>query len=271
MPNEIESLHTAIRRYCFDRYSYWSTRYGELISRGADRIGSKYTEEALDTFPRYNVIDAILVEVERCRPQDLSSLDEAKTIFRAVCASAQSIFTQPPNGQLEQTAMNEERLALDNFIANLTLTDLSKVEPLFYRRVLTSEESAIWAKLQRAWDIAGGYWYPLANLQRTDVEAFQDSYLDKEVGAEKLRTILRNHGVQTLFEMREDGINYELELSIFEPNYSRYEGYWCDVTFEWIIYASHESSITIGGWLLREVKSVWANWQERVWTTPFFS
>ena len=121
MPNEIESLHTAIRRYCFDRYSYWSTRYGELISRGADRIGNKYTEEALDAFPRYNVIDAITVEVERCRPQDLSSLDEAKTIFRAVCASAQSIFTQPPNGQLEQTAMNEERLALDKLHSQFDL------------------------------------------------------------------------------------------------------------------------------------------------------
>ncbi|MCD6052439.1 MAG: hypothetical protein K0Q55_3857, partial [Verrucomicrobia bacterium] len=41
--------------------------------------------------------------------------------------------------------------------------------------------------------------------------------------------------------------------------------------FDWIIYASHESSVTIGGeWLLPAIKSAWPNWQNRIWTTPFF-
>jgi hypothetical protein len=70
--------------------------------------------------------------------------------------------------------------------------------------------------------------------------------------------------------MREDRIDYELELSVFEPSYNGNEGYWCDETFEWIIYSSHESSITIGGWLLPVVKNIWSHWEERVWTTPYF-
>ena len=271
MSNEIENLHTAIRRYCMERYSYWTKQYADLVSAGKNRSGYEYTKEALCTFPRYNVLNAILVEVERHRPADFTSLEEAKRVLMAVAANAQSIFTQPPNGNLEQQAMNEEREALNNFIATIKENDLSSVEPLFYRRVLTAEEGdIIWDTLRTNWDISNGYWYPLANRKREDIEAFQDTYFEKEVGPEKLRTIFRTHGIGTLWEMREDGINHELEISVFEPYYDGNEGYWCDSSFEWIVYASHESSITVGGWLLPELKSVWANWEQRVWTTPFF-
>ena len=104
----------------------------------------------------------------------------------------------------------------------------------------------------------------------SDVEAFQDSYFDSEVGAERLQAILRERNVKNVYEIREDGVSYEMELSVFEPYYSGAEGFWCDENFDWIIYASHESSITVGGWLLPEIKKVWTNWQDRIWTTPFF-
>jgi len=83
-----------------ERYSYWTKKYGELASTGKDRSGSEYTEEALCTFPRYNVLEAILVEVERHRPSDFTSLNEAKRAFKDVAANAQSIFTQPPIGRI---------------------------------------------------------------------------------------------------------------------------------------------------------------------------
>lgn len=271
MSNEVEKLHTAIRRYCMERYSYWTKKYGELASAGKDRSGYEYTKEALYTFPRYNVLNAILVEVERHRPVDFTSLNEAKRVFKNVATNAQNLFTQPPNGTLEQQAMDEEREALDHFISKVSEDDLSFVKPLFYRRVLTAEEGAtIRDRLQTDWGVSQGYWYPLTDRKREDIEAFQDNYFEKEVGIETLRTIFRTHGIETLWEMREDGINYELELSVFEPYYNGNEGYWCDATFEWIIYASHESSVTIGGWLLAEVKDVWSGWKQRVWTTPVF-
>lgn len=67
MSNSIENLHTAIRRYCMDRYSHWTGKYAELSSAGKGRAGSGYTDEALYTFPRYNVLNAILFEIERYR------------------------------------------------------------------------------------------------------------------------------------------------------------------------------------------------------------
>ncbi len=254
-----------------DKYSYWTRRYADLASTGKDRAGYEYTPEALGIFPRYHVLNAVLVEIERHRANEFASLDEAKRAFRAMAADAQNIFTQPPNGPIEQRAMSEEREALDRFIANLTDTDLAVVEPLFYRRVLNAEESSdINDKLRQVWSVTEAYWYPLADRKREDIEAFQDSYFEKEVGAEKLRTIFRSHGIERIWEIREDGINYEEELSVLEPFYNGNECYWCDATFDWIIYASHESSISVGGWLLAEVKSVWPNWERRVWTTPFF-
>lgn len=271
MESEVEKLHTAIRGYCMDRYSYWTEKYGEIVSKGQDRAGYGYTQEALCTFPRYNVLNAMLVEVERHRPEDFTNLNEAKRAFRAAALNAQNIFTQPPNGDLEQKVMHEEREALCEFISQLSESDLLRIEPLFYRRVLSAEESnAIRERLKSIWRITEGYWYPLAQRERDDIEAFQDIYLEKEVGVEKLHSIFRNRGIERVWEMREDGINYELELAVFEPSYNGNEGYWCDETFDWIIYASHESSITIGGWLLPEIKNVWLSWKERVWTTPFF-
>ena len=271
MGNSIENLHNAIRRYCMDRYLYWTEKYAELSAAGKGRAGSGYTDEALYTFPRYNVLNAILFEVERYRPEEFGTFDEAKSFLRVVTAEAEDIFTQPPKSNLEQKAMGEERETLLRFLDELTEDNLSTVEPLFYRRVLSAGESdSIWQKLRSRWDMADGYWYPLAIQKPKDVEAFQDVYFEKEVGRMKLQAILRSRGVETVWEMREDGKNYELELSAFEPYYSGAEGFWCDSTFDWIIYASHESSVTIGGWLLHEIQQVWANWKDRIWTTPFF-
>ena len=183
MKNEIDKLHTAIRRYCMDRHAYWTKKYGELASEGKDRAGYGYTQEALCTFPRYNVLKAMLIEIERHRPEDLPTLNEAKRTFCAAARNAQTIFTQPPSGDLEQKVMLEEREALCQFISQLSERDLLGIEPLFYRRVLSKEESnVIWESLKKIWQITEGYWCPLAERDRDDIEAFQDAYFEKEVG-----------------------------------------------------------------------------------------
>jgi hypothetical protein len=268
--NNIENLHTAVRRYCMDNHFYWSKKYSEMNTGGAGRSG--YTDEHLMTFPRYNVLNAILIEVERYRPEDFKTFEEAKHFICLIANEAQSVSTKPPNGNIQQKAMDEERDKLCKFINQLTEEDLSSVEPLFYRRVLSNDErQKIWSELKSKWKISDHYWYPLSLEKPESVEAFQDSYFEREVGVGKLREILINHGVENVWEIREDEIDFELELSIFEPYYNGAEGFWCDSKFDWIIYASHESSITIGGWLLAEIKNVWSNWEKRIWTTPFFN
>jgi len=79
------ALHTAARRYCEERAAHWRSRYAELGSH-IDHAG--YTVEERDVFPRYNALEAVLVEVERLM------LSLAGQI-------AESMFTKPPNGPVE--------------------------------------------------------------------------------------------------------------------------------------------------------------------------
>ena len=50
-----------------------------------------------------------------------------------------------------------------------------------------------------------------------------------------------------------------------EPRYNGSEGYWSSGDLDWIIYASHESSVAVGGWLLGAVKQRWPDWRAHVW------
>ena len=270
--NDVEKLHTAIRRYCMDRHFYWTGKYSELNSSGKGfTFGNGYSEEALATFPRYNVLNAILTEIERCKPSDFSSIESAREFFCLVTKEAESVFTKPPNAEISEKVMAEERELLGEYIKRLDEAELSKVEPLPYRRVLSENESNfIRQKLKEIWGVSKGYWYPLTTEEVDEAEAFQDSYFEKEFGFEKLRELLRRRNVKNVWELREDDINYEIELNIFEPYYSGAEGFWCDENFDWLIYASHESSLTIAGSILPEVKNLWENWENRIWTTPFF-
>ena len=102
--------------------------------------------------------------------------------------------------------------------------------------------------------------------------AFQDKYFEQELGFKSLREILKAHQVDSVWELREYGPEYELESGVLEPIYNGAEGCWCSEGYEWLIYASHESSVTLGGeWLIDEAIRVWPNWDERIWNSPFFS
>lgn len=273
MNSHAEKLHTAVRRYCIQRHKYWTDKYGELASAGRDRMARGYTEEALRTFPRYNVLRAILIEVERYDPASFATLDEARRKLSAVAANAQDMFTQPTSGDsIEEVVMKEERELLQQYIERTSEDNLTSVEPLFYRRVLSKAESeSIWSKLESAWNIRGAHWYRSADSAEGDVEVFDYSYFEQEIGVEQLRTLLQTSRINKVWELREYGPEYEMELSICEPSYNGADGYWCDESMSWIINASHEGSITIGGWLVNEVKKIWPNWKERTWVTPFIS
>jgi len=73
-----------------------------------------------------------------------------------------------------------------------------------------------------------------------------------------------------VWELREYGPEYTMDIELLDPIYNLAEGYWSSEQMDWIIYASHESSITVGGWMLDEIKEQWPAWSEYVWHGPFF-
>lgn len=262
-------LHTAARRYCFDRHALWCERYSEIVRKGKDRQRDDYhyTDEALATFPRYNILNAIRIELERIDPATLDDLEAARELLILAGEVAEDDFTRRPISEIEQRAMAEEREAFCCRIRGLTASDLVEVEPLPFRRVLTSEESkSLWSRIKGRWQISEGYWYPLADCLLSDVAAYETEAFEEALPPERLHAILASHGIGRLWELREYGPEYEQDVSLFEPIYNGAEGYWSSGDLEWIVYASHEGSITVGGWLSQELKRAWPAWPAHVWT-----
>lgn len=232
--------------------------------------GYHYTPEALATFPRYNVLNAIRVELERIDPAKLADVENTRTLLVLAGEMAEDDFTRRPIGEIDERAMAEERAAFCRYMGGLELSDLNVVEELPYRRVLTAEESkSIWSRLRDRWQIRNGYWYPLAECKLSDVVAFKMRAFDEAVAYEWLQGKLVARGIERVWELREYGPEYEENVSLFEPHYNGAEGYWSSGDLDWIVYASHEGSVTVAGWLLQEVKAMWASWEAHVWTGTF--
>ena len=149
--NASVALHTAARRYCFERHAHWCQRYSEIVRHRGDRQrdGYHYTPEALATFPRYNVLNAIRVELERIDPAQLCDIDDTRALLVLAGETAQDDFTQKPIGDIDERAMAEERGDFCRYIGALKVADPSAIEKLPYRRVLNTEESkVIWSRLR---------------------------------------------------------------------------------------------------------------------------
>lgn len=71
-----------------------------------------------------------------------------------------------------------------------------------------------------------------------------------------------------LWELREldTDADCELDLEIFEPAYTGAEGFWTDRSFDWLIYASHEGSLTVAGrQLLPAFQQAFPQWREWIY------
>ena len=123
------ALHTAARRYCLERYRYWISRYFK-IPREGKREGFRYTNRALDTFPRYNVLNAIRVKVERIDSDQLDEIEETRFKLLLAGETANDLFTQGTVEKIASRAMAEEREAFLRYIGELGPMEFSRIEPL---------------------------------------------------------------------------------------------------------------------------------------------
>lgn len=277
----VEALHTAARRYCADRAALWLGRYADLQAgeaRERRRSGIPepttyaYSNEALATFPRYHVLHAIQAAVEAFTPADFASLDEARELLAAAAESAENVFTRPPNGEIERRSMDEERTVFADYMRGVSEEELAKVEPLPFRRTLTSDESEhLRNELKTRWGF-DGYWYPLdrpdtAEPPENAVALTADPFFSAEVQG-RLRDVLAGLGVSRLWELREldTDSDCELDLELFEPVYTGSEGTWTDNSRDWLVYASHEASVTVAGTqLLPAFQQAFPDWRDWIY------
>jgi len=257
--DERATLHTAARQYCQDRWSFWVRRYKERA------IGVDHPE-AQNMYPRYNVLAAILVDVESVEPDDVDTVDALRSVLVMAGQTAEDAFTRAPQSAIAARAMQEERALFSAYVCDLSLHDVAAIEPLPYHRSLSpAEHTQLWSQLRKRWGLReGGYWHPLIGEDLPPhVVAFQQAWFDHAVPPAVLQGTLRQHGVAHVWELREFGPEYEIDLDDLEPASNGAEGYWTAGDMDWLVYASHESSITVAGaWLIAALKGVWPAWEQ---------
>ena len=80
--------------------------------------------------------------------------------------------------------------------------------------------------------------------------------MDDADSYENLRKALTQHGISRVFELREWGCGYEIDVEIVGFTYTGAEGFWTNGECDWMVYASHEASLTFGGaWLIEKMRN----------------
>lgn len=123
-------------------------------------------------------------------------------------------------------------------------------------------------QLTSIWDIEKHYWYPLYECKRSDVIAFNDNYIE-DIASKVLdiqHILLLQNNIR-IFEMQEDRTIQVIETTSLDPSYDNKYGerFWFTEDMNWLIYASHEGSITFGGQeLISALKERWPDWTSHV-------
>ncbi len=275
------ALHTAARRYCQERFSDWIHRSQLLQAAEGWRVyhrykpGWDYSDEAYRTFPRYRIDKAIEVEVERLTPGSIGNLEELRALLVHACDVAEIRLHAELENSIARETLRDEADGCRAYLQVLGVTDLAYIEPLPFRRVIHEEESKrLQNQLKLLWGIEGGDWFPLQESPPPpNVMAFHGDYFERMEGKKLLREALKNRGISRIFQLHEfeHEPDYEIELSIFEPSYgSGGQQYSASEPADWVVYASHESSITLcGDWLTEILKEKWPECNERTYRGPY--
>jgi hypothetical protein len=168
--------------------------------------------------------------------------------------------------------VRDQRERFSAYVAALSQHDLRQVQPLPYRRLLgPDEERRIWARLDERWATKGTfYWYPLnAAEPLAPALALQAEWFHLAVPAARLHQLLEDRGVRRVWEITEGFFSpaYEMNAILIDPVHRGDERYWTAGEMDWLLYASHESSITVAGdWFVAAIKALWPGWKNHVYT-----
>lgn len=135
------------------------------------------------------------------------------------------------------------------------------------------ERNMLWKRLNDRWNInAWSYWYPLSIedvYKGNDVLALDSQLFEREFGINKLKEILKSKGIYNIIRASMEGdidIRSEVDINNSKLENVGLDVYWCTTDLSWVIYTTHEGSITFAGtWIVEQIKGNYINWQDRKW------
>lgn len=137
------------------------------------------------------------------------------------------------------------------FVNELNINNLSNVLPISFERRLNEEESKSVEKLLKdnfdfgSWKDENYYWEPLSKTQNKIQSIHFEANLFKPEDVQKIVGILKSISDDRIYLLTEDNLNYEVETSLFDIDWI--ESAYCDFKTSWLIYISHEGTITFAG------------------------
>ncbi|ENZ80600.1 MULTISPECIES: hypothetical protein [Caulobacter] len=247
-------LQTFARRTCMERFDHWADIYSLMVRGDRDRDGPDYTDEAYAVFPRYNVAQTVLDHIETLDADALPDCEQLRTLLVHLARNATSDRTRPMANPIQQRAMADEREVLASLFMSVTASELAQVKPLFYRRVLDARAVHQWREaIAATWGAPDGYWYPLSEKTHASLVALELDRVDDVQLQARIKKFFSANAVRRVIELREYDESYELDGAAAVLSYTGAEGFWTAPGNEWIVYCSHEGTITLGGAIAREI------------------
>jgi hypothetical protein len=262
----IEALHTAARRFCMEPVA----ALPPYLHIGNQRLPPRALPA--EYWAHVVLLDAVLLDIEAAVPSDFATIDAEREYLLLAGQTAHTAATRREEADpLTSIAIQDQRDRFCSYVAGLNTDDLREILPLPYRRLLNvHEEHQIWATLDARWGTNGKfYWYPLnADSPPGGALALQAEWFKVAIPTERLHEILEAHGITRVWLLTE-GIfapAYEMDTVLIDPEYRGDECYWTAGDIDWLLYTSHESSITVAGeWFMTAIKAIWPAWHEHVY------
>jgi hypothetical protein len=118
--------------------------------------------------------------------------------------------------------------------------------------------------LKERWNITADHWFPIDEYDiNEEVVYFPQNYFFKDFGLERLKTLISEINESTIYQWNWELINEEFyKIQICEMvEFNNLEKFYFDENCNWIVYLSHENTITIGGQnLIEKLIQDWENW-----------
>jgi len=221
----------------------------------------RYFESELLTSPGYGFAEEALAEVEKLIPARFKSMEDLRPPLLRAGELAQEKFAESTYSETKR-AVADQAGRYRAYITGLTGSDLASVDPLPHRRTLDEDERRkLWDGLRQHWDLD-----QVANC--INMLDFQDDLFKERHGVQILRDALARRGISKVLQFNEVCHDVEIDVSIFDPRGT--EVYSTSREFDWLVYASHESSIAIGGqWLTVTFEKQWPDWRDRTYRGPY--
>lgn len=206
--------------------------------------------EAYAIFPRYNVLNAILLDVETLDSDNLPTFHELQELLGIAGATASTGFSYTESNAIARRSEREERQLFADALRNAVQNGIPEQRPLFYRRTLkVAEADELRTRLRNVWGITGSYWYPIDAKTHPSLVALELENIDETALQNRIKGFFKDNAIQRIWELREfDRENYRIEAGVNDLFYGTGgEGYWTSDEDDWIVYCSHEGTMTLGG------------------------